>query len=102
MTKAGVRCNLDQSYQPGHVDFGFGTGWNMPACIGSAVKPMGIKGYPSAYILISNIQTQFGASGTNLLAEVVGHQEDAPAIPVEPLLAEAMNRFAKAGVFCLR
>jgi hypothetical protein len=65
---------------------------------------MGVEGYLSAWIFISNVHTEFqsntNSSSSNLLAESAGSHEGVPPIAAEqaqPLLAEAISRFAAAG-----
>ena len=101
MRRTGLSCNADQSYEPGGPA-GF---LNVPACLEpydpTTQVPMPLTGYLSAYIRISNVHTEFRNDTGNLLASSIGNQADASPIltdQAKPLLADAIYRFAMAGV----
>jgi len=98
----GETCDYDQDFASGTET---SVGHDVPACIRESSTRMGVQGYMSVWVFISNVRTEFGSkansTGSNLLAESIGNNSDAQPLTADqaqPLLAQAIDRFAAAGV----
>ena len=108
----GASLSGDQTYTMGDSPSGNVLGKNLPSGFtfdghngATGVERMGVKGYLSAFIIISNIETEFDANATStpspLLAAALGSDVGSPPITteqVQPLLAQATQRFVAAGM----